>query len=176
MTKTWIWIALGALAVTPACASGEQEVAGDELDLSAEEGALRPDDITPDDEVALRLMDRGITLFDSAENASAAADLVIERQLDLYQRARGGDAEALEAAAAGEHYHVVDWAATRVTLAIGHGECEPQGPLLGQGAGFIMHNSGAGFSCNGEWMVSGRLPNDPPERYRYIKIRSLDGH
>lgn len=176
MTKTMLWIALGAMALLPACAVDEQPELGEEIDLSGEEGALTRDDVGTDDPIALRLMDRGITLFDSAETASAAASLVAERQGDLHERAEAGDAEAAEVALAGVHWHVIDWAATRVTLAIGRGECEPQGPLLGRGDFFIMHNSGAGFSCNGDWMVTGRLPSDPPERYRYIKIRSLDNH
>jgi hypothetical protein len=136
-----------ALASTAACG----------VDSPSATGELTEADLDADDVEGHWLLDHGIRLFADAESAQPVA------------------AEAAAAAAAASHYHTIDWSATRPTHPYGR-ECQPAGPLMSQGQGFLMFNSGAGWSCAGEWMVAGRIGGDPPEYYRFIKIRSLNGH
>lgn len=132
-------------------------------------GELTAADLAPDDVDGHRLLDLGVRLFVDADHARSFAEDA-GREIDRQVAELG----AL-AAVSSVHGHTVDWSATRPTHPYGF-ECPPAGPVIYQGTAFTMYNSGAAWSCAGEWMVQGRLTWEFNNGYRFIKIRALNGH
>jgi hypothetical protein len=147
------WL-IAALLLAPACAYEEDD-----------EGPLTHEDLDPGDVDGHWLLDNGI-----------------ERRvlLETTDPSRlGGGPEELQPAGScwgyNNHYHYIDWGYTRLTHRWSS-ECPASGPLLRQYDGFCMYNSGVGYSCGGDWFVQGALTWEPPEYYRFAKIRALNGH
>jgi hypothetical protein len=117
---------------------------------------------------ALSLAVAGCGRGEGEEPAAAAdGDVVGDREL-------GDDVSSVSSelisCPSGYHAHYVDWSSTRVDPL---GSCPPRGLLLTYGTPFCMSNSNQGVSCNGEWMVLGKLKQGA---FEYIKIRALNGH